>query len=181
MRCEVCGHKIYGKPLKVMIEGAKLTVCTDCSKHGTTVWEEPDKPKVATKLKGPKAPLTVKVKKPLEAAPADATVELVEDYDVRIRQARENLKLSHEDLGKKLNEKVSLLRKIETKKMAPDNLLATKLERILKIKLMVTAPEEKVKIPPKMVKTPRELTLGDLIQLNKKCDNKEDASERKQS
>jgi ribosome-binding protein aMBF1 (putative translation factor) len=65
--------------------------------------------------------------------------------------------------------------------MTPDNLLATKLEHALKVKLIVPAGEEKIKVPPtKMVKTAsHELTLGDLIQLDKK--DKEDTTERKQS
>jgi len=184
MRCEMCGRKIMGKPFKVIIEGAKLTVCTDCSKHGKLTWEEEPKPKTITKPKGPRPPLTVIVKKQPETAPTATTVELVEDYDVKIRQAREKLGLSHEDLGKKLNEKVSLLRKIETKKMTPDNMLATRLERALKIKLIVPASEEKIKVPSaKMLKAPsRELTLGDLIRIDKKDEKgKEDKTERKQS
>jgi putative transcription factor len=177
LRCEVCGRKILGKPFKVIIEGAKLTVCTDCSKHGKLTWEEEPKPKAIIKPKGPRPLLRAPIMKPRETPP-DTTVELVEDYDVKIRQAREKLGLSHEDLGKKLNEKVSLLRKIETKKMRPDNQLATRLEHVLKVKLIVPASEEKVKVPPsKMVKPiNRELTLGDLIQLSK-----EDTAERKQS
>lgn len=184
MRCEMCGRKILGKPFKVIIEGAKLTVCTDCSKHGTLTWEEEPKPKTVTKPKGPRPPLTILVKKQPETAPTATTVELVEDYDAKIRRAREKLGLSHEDLGKRLNEKVSLLRKIETKKMTPDNVLATKLERTLKVKLIIPTSEEKIKVPAaKMLKMPnRELTLGDLIKIDKKDEkSKEDKAERKQS
>ena len=185
MRCEVCGRRVHGKPFKVVIEGAKLTVCAGCSKHGTQTWEDEPTPKAVTKPKGPRQPLTVLIKKPQEAAPTGTAVELVEDYDAKIRQAREKLGISHDDLGKRLNEKVSLLRKIETKKMTPDNVLAAKLERTLKIKLIVPASEEKVKVPPsKMAKTPsRELTLGDLIRIDDKSKKtkKEDTTERKQS
>jgi ribosome-binding protein aMBF1 (putative translation factor) len=54
----------------------------------------------------------------------------------------------------------------------------------LKIKLIVPASEEKLKVPPaKMLKTPnRELTLGDLIKIDKKNEkDKGDKTERKQS
>jgi putative transcription factor len=183
LRCEACGRKIYGKPYKVVIEGAKLTVCDSCSKHGKLTWEDEPKPKTVVKSKGPKPSLLVQTRK-LPETPAGTTVELVEGYDAVIRQAREKLGLSHEDLGKKMNEKVSVLRKIETKKMTPNNMLATKLEHILKIKLIVPASEEKIKVPPsKMVKPlNRELTLGDLIHPGKKDKKgKEDTTERKQS
>jgi putative transcription factor len=102
----------------------------------------------------------------------------VEGYDSKIRQAREKLGISHEELGKKLNEKSSVLRKIETGKMVPNNMLVTKLEHALKIKLLVPVAEEK--IAQELPKSPnRELTLGDLMQLNKK--GREEPKERKQS
>lgn len=167
MRCEVCGSKIHGKPYKVLIEGAKLTVCTQCSKHGKIVWEE-TKPK--TKMPKPRAiapPLKIQSKKPPETT-IEATLELAENFDTKIRQAREKLGLSHEKLGKKISEKVSVLKKIETRKMTPDNKLAAKLEHALKVKLLVSASEEKVLKTEIPKPTSNKLTLGDLIQLNKK-------------
>lgn len=178
MRCEVCGRKIYGEPCRVVIEGAKLTVCNGCSKHGTATWEEPAPKISAPKPKATLQPLRVQSKKQTEAT-VDTSLELIENFDQKIRRAREKLELSHEDLGKKINEKVSLLRKIETRKMTPNNKLATKLEYALKIKLLIPRTEEKTpqKNIPKQVS--RELTLGDLIQLNKK--QKEEPAERKPS
>ncbi|MGC9346198.1 MAG: multiprotein bridging factor aMBF1 [Candidatus Bathyarchaeales archaeon] len=168
MRCEVCGCKIHGKPYKVMIEGAKLTVCSKCAKHGTIIWEE-TKPKTVTpKLRVARPPQSkIQSKKPPQIA-VESTLELVEDFDVKIRRAREKLGFSHEELGKKISEKVSVLKKIETGKMTPDNKLALKLEHALKIKLL--APASDKKIPQTKIPKPasRELTLGDLIQLNKK-------------
>lgn len=179
MRCEVCGREIYGKSYRVMIEGAKLTVCGKCAKLGTIIWEE-TKPK--TPMPGKRAPMRhltskTKSKKPPQAA-VESVLELVEDFDVKIRRARRKLGLSHKELGKKISEKVSVLKKIETGKMTPDNRLATKLEHTLKIKLLVQASEEKV--PKANIKpVSRELTLGDLIQLDKK--KVEEKTKRKQS
>ena len=108
----------------------------------------------------------------------DTTQEIVDGYDLKIRQAREKLGVSHEELGKKINEKASVLRKIKTGKMAPNNQLVTKLEHTLKIKLLV--PVAKEESPQQIPKTPsRELTLGDLMQLNKK--GREEPAERKPS
>jgi len=103
--------------------------------------------------------------------------EVIEDYAAKIRGAREKLGLSHEDLGKKINEKASLLRHIETGKVAPNNHLAGKLEHVLKIKLMVPIADEKVTTIPAKAAT-EGLTLGDLIEMDK---NGEDSSTRKQS
>jgi len=151
-----------------MIEGAKLTVCGKCAKLGTIIWDET---KLKTSMLSAKVPtrrliLKTKSKKSRQAI-VENGLELVEDFDAKIRQARRKLGLSHKELGRKISEKVSVLKKIEKGKMTPDNRLATKLEHTLKIKLLVQASEEKV--PKANIKpVSRELTLGDLIQLDKK-------------
>jgi len=156
--------------MRVVIEGAKLMVCAECSKHGKATWEEPAKPAV-TAPRQPQfttaAPMqnAIPIKKKAITARVDTSQELVEDYGEVIRQARECLGLSHEDLGKKISEKESVLRKVETGKMAPNEQLISRLEHTLKIKLLAPVAEEKVPLP----KTPsRELTLGDAIKLEKK-------------
>ncbi|MEM3672905.1 MAG: multiprotein bridging factor aMBF1 [Candidatus Bathyarchaeia archaeon] len=176
----MCGRKIHGEPYRVIIEGAKLLVCSECSKHGKIVWEEEPKPKPP--IPKPKAalPLTQIQSKKTPGNIVDANLELVEDFGLKVKQAREKLGLSHEELGKRLNEKVSVLKNIETGKMKPNNALAAKLEHVLKIKLLIPAAEETPKATvPKPAR--RELTLGDLIQLNKKDNEKEEIAERKQS
>jgi putative transcription factor len=183
LRCEVCGRKINGKPITAIIEGAKLTVCVECSKHGEICREEPKPKLILQRLRATPAQPRMQMSKP-QAPSVDTSQELVENYHAKIRQAREKLGLSHEDLGKRINEKVSLLRKIETKKMRPDNALAIKLEHTLKTKLIVPASEEKTSAHgTRLIRaTSRELTLGDLVQLGKKeKKGKEDSTERKQS
>lgn len=96
-------------------------------------------------------------------------MELVEDFGTRIRQAREALGLSHEDLGRRINEKVSVLKKLESQKMKPANRLAEKLQYALKIELLIRATEEKL---PKgllvATSSSKGITLGDLIKNPKK-------------
>jgi putative transcription factor len=162
LRCEVCGHKIHEEPITAVIEGAKLTVCVECSKHGKIIYEEPAAPKQA--LKKPQTPITMVQRKSMVPT-VEITKEVTEDYANRIRVAREKLVLTHEELGKKINEKASVLRNLEVGKMAPNNQLASKLEHMLKIKLLVPISEEKVtQIPPS---ANQELTLGELIELDK--------------
>ncbi|MDM7918761.1 MAG: multiprotein bridging factor aMBF1 [Methanosarcina sp.] len=176
MRCEVCGSKIHGNPIRAVIEGAKLTVCVECAKYGNIIREEEE-----FGQRTPEKPLTpvpfVQKKKPAQAK-VEITQEIVEGYPAKIRQAREKLGLSHEELGKKINEKASVLSKLETGKMTPNNMLVTKLEHALKIKLLGPIKEEEISQGfPKALT--RETTLGDLIQLNKKSG--EEPTERKQS
>jgi putative transcription factor len=94
------------------------------------------------------------------------TLELVRDFGQRVRQARRGVELSQEDLGKKIREKVSVIRKVERGKMVPDMVLAEKLEHTLKIKLRVPSSEPKVQ--PVSSSKPLGTTLGDLIQFKAK-------------
>jgi len=148
-----------------MIEGAKMTVCNKCVKLGSVFWEaktEPRLKKVVKRLQA--APvLPPRRQPPLVSA---ENLELIDDFGVKVRQAREKMGLSHEDLGKKISEKVSVLRKIESRKMTPDNLLVEKLQHALRIKLLVPVSEPKV--PSKaLTSRPAAPTLGDIAQVKK--------------
>ena len=171
MRCEVCGHKIHDDPITAVIEGARLTVCVECSKHGKIVYEEPAAPKQT--VKKPQAPISMVQRKTM-VANVQITQEVTEDYANTIRAAREKLGLTHDELGKRINEKASVLRNLEAGKMAPNNQLASKLEHMLKIKLLVPISEEKGTPLPHSAS--KELTLGDVIQIDK---DEEAASKRK--
>ncbi len=142
-------------------------VCSDCAILGSISWEmkTSKQAKPGTRLQRPvryKSKVSVKQQSPLEA-----TLELVEDFDTRIRQAREAKGLSHEDLGRKINEKVSVLKKLESHKMIPDNKLAEKLQYALKIKLLVPATKEKLSKKLLTATPPKTITLGDLIKSKK--------------
>ena len=62
--------------------------------------------------------------------------ELVEDFNVMVRQARESKGWTREELGAKINERVSVINRIESGKMEPDSKLAKKLEKTLNITLI---------------------------------------------
>jgi putative transcription factor len=168
MRCEVCGRKIMGPPFKAMIEGAKMLVCGECAKLGSVSWEAKTEPRMKKVQRRLPQPVVAPRKQP--SLTIEASLELTDGFGAKIRQAREKLGLSHKDLGKKISEKVSVLRKIESGKMAPDNLLTEKLQHALKIKLMVPVSEPKV--PAKAMATSRSSapTLGDIVMVKKEKD-----------
>lgn len=170
MRCEVCGRRIRGKPNRVLIEGAVMMACEKCARLGTP-YHEPPKPKaIPRKVIAKKAPSIRKAQVKASPSEIDDSLELVEDYGAKVRQAREKLGLTHEDLGKKIGEKVSVLRKIETGKMVPDNLLARKLEHALQVKLLVPAQSLETATQKFMVanKSQKGLTLGDVVQIKRR-------------
>jgi len=140
-----------------------MTVCSECAKLGSGYWEP--KPQRRAKKSIKRQP-TISFSKRKQRPTVTETLELVGDFGQRVRQAREGLGLSHEDLGRKIREKVSVIRKIESGKMVPDLVLAEKLEHALKIKLRVPASEPNVQ--PVLSSKPRGTTLGDLIQFKLK-------------
>lgn len=143
-----------------------MTVCSKCAKLASEYWEE--KPK--SRAKGVSKPLAKTIPKiPIKRSPSATlteALELVDDYGLRVRRTRENLGLSHKDLGRKIGEKVSVLRKIESGKMVPDHGVAEKLEHALKVKLLVPPSEPKALLA--ISSHPREITLGELVQVKKR-------------
>jgi putative transcription factor len=68
--------------------------------------------------------------------------EVATDYDQRIRGARESEGLSQEDLARELNEKASLIRKLERGDVLPSDEVQRKLERRLDITLVEGAGDD---------------------------------------
>jgi len=148
--------------MRVIIEGAKLVVCSDCSKLGKETWE-PTKPRsvIARPMVKPKP-------KPQDLPREVAEYELPEDVAKRVRVAREKLSLTQEELAKRIKERLSIIQKIESGKIIPDMKLSRFLEHVLRIKLLV--PRKEPTGVEGQATTPPELTLGDLVQFKKKSD-----------
>ncbi|MEM0054123.1 MAG: multiprotein bridging factor aMBF1 [Nitrososphaeria archaeon] len=126
MNCEICGKRIEGKGKKVLIEGSILNVCTSCALLGD---KEVSNKTIYNKKK-------IKVVTPvIRRSMEEDEIEIVQDFATLIKQAREKMGLSQDALAKKINEKVSVIKLIETGKLKPSILLGKKIERALKINL----------------------------------------------
>jgi putative transcription factor len=68
-------------------------------------------------------------------------MELRSDYAKVIKAARELQGLSQEEIGRKINEKPSVIGHLETGSLKPDDALVRKLEHFLKIQLFVPVEE----------------------------------------
>ena len=160
--CEVCGKQTQMLRV-VLIEGSELNACPDCSKFGV---ERSPKPKRTTA-----APVHVSEaleKREKRAQTFDVfqqgSEELAVDFSQRIRKARERLNWTPEELGKKINEKKSVILKLEAGQMRPDDNLIRKVERALGIKLK----ERPAQSAAPRAAGHRGLTLGDLIRIDKR-------------
>ena len=116
-----------------------MEVCRECSKFGRVQKDTPLERKFVSRNKKGKPqnnrPQSNKqnVQRRRREEPMD---ELVEDYNVIIRKARESKGWTREELGAKIYEKVSVINRIESGKMEPDIKLAKKFEKTLNITLI---------------------------------------------
>lgn len=116
-----------------------MIVCTHCVGLGT---ELPNPPARQANRAGffPK-PKPIVGRLPREYLESD----LIEDYSRVIKEAREKVKLSQQDLAMKAKAKLSMIQKIEIGKMEPPIPLSRELEHILHVKLLV--PREEIEVP----------------------------------
>jgi len=143
MLCEMCGEDVTSTS-RVRIEGSVLRVCPSCAKYGLAL--DPAPSAAAPEAIG-RAP------RPGATAPAIRSgtrvrsleerdlfrdmpeLELAPDWFRRIRLAREKLNWTPEELGKRLNEKKSVILKMESGSFRPPDESIRKIERLLKIRL----------------------------------------------
>ena len=160
-QCEICGAEISGAPQRIVIDGSTLEVCKSCARFG----KPEDKWSLVPKKMVPVGrAFTVSRPKPRDHF--KDLVELVPDFGRKIREAREGLGLSLEELGGRIKEKVTLLKKIEREELSPEDGIRKKLEKELKIKLSDQASETRVKSGS----VGRGLTLGDIASIKRKTE-----------
>ena len=95
-------------------------------------------------------------------------LEVTDNFSEVIRKRRMKLGLSQDELAVRVKEKLSVIQKIETGKVAPDTRLCRLLEHELKVKLLVPVKEAEL---PKSA-APTEVTLGDIVKIRGKQDGK---------
>ena len=153
--CEMCGKD--SSLVKARIEGAELEVCNDCARYGQII----SKP----------APIRTKTIPERQNIPLPRRKErietVVQNYAQKIKNAREKLGLTQEEFSKKLNERESIMQKIESGHFTPSIEQARKLEKELGINLIENFEEGEVPISTPQ-KTGEAYTLGDFIKTRKK-------------
>jgi len=111
-----------------------MIVCNNCAKLGRPLG--PVVAQVQARVSPAQSALRSMAQRPI-----DVEFEVDPDYYLKIRQAREKLGLSQEQLGQLLNEKPSVIKMVESKKLKPDLTLTRKFMHQLKINLLVSLSE----------------------------------------
>jgi putative transcription factor len=148
--CEICGTE-EDTLTTIRIDGAKLEACSNCNTMGEVVgdvepssedeentenYTEPDDDyqsqsytsqqyQMASEAEHANAPSSFE----------DDVEELVYNYDERIRKSREQMGKSREEVAANINEKTSLIERLERGKSLPSEKVRRKLENELDIEL----------------------------------------------
>ncbi len=157
MECELCGREV-GKRFSVKIEGSTMEVCGGCVRYGE---------KITVQKAFIRAPSWQSPMRKTSSTPVKDLMEsdLFDDFPNIIRVARERKGMTQEQLGKMINERESVINRMESGKMRPDEKLIRKLESTLNVKITGKVEGEKVSAQ-KPVK--KELTLGDVVEIKRK-------------
>jgi len=163
MQCEMCGETIRGTPKLIRVEGAELQVCARCGKFGTEV-QQPRR----TDLQRPAARPGPAGRVPVTTVPAQRKRdmfdymegEIVEDYAVRVKNARQEKGLSQKDLALQMMVRELLIKKIEKGELIPEEEVRKKLEKVLGIKLVdIISDDTEKKAQAKITQTLGDLTI----------------------
>lgn len=140
MICELCGKEVEAT-YRIEIEGSVLRVGEECRRFGRLL-----DPLIAPSAPdGPRAVGTGSTSAPAGPRPRRTEerdlfsdmpeMELAADWGHRIRVAREARNWTPEELGRRLNEKKSLVLKLESGSLRPPDPVIRKVETLLKIRL----------------------------------------------
>ena len=143
-QCEMCGADETSLTT-TKVEGAELELCENCQGFGTTV-ETQQSSSSTSKYSTSSSSGTSNAGRTGGASSSGGSTrrkkdmfddmdELAGDYDDRIREARESESLTQEELADDLNEKASLIRKLERGDILPSDDVKAKLEKKLEITL----------------------------------------------
>lgn len=94
--------------------------------------------------------------------------EVVEDFGAKIRESRERMGLTQQDLATRVKERLSIIQKVESEKIVPDMMLCRELEHFLRIVLL--APRAEIPASTGITAAPS-LTLGDIARVKHRVKN----------
>jgi len=181
----MCGTFAGPDLIEAEVDGVRMLVCRKCSKFGTKTPKKTEGafddsqesevtfvrskpggkgPSVShVKVKtGTQQPSTAKRRKYRDSLDSDEV--LIEDYGEVIKNTRKAKGYSLEQFAQMINEKSSLLQKIEKSEFNPPQNLIVKIERKLDISLREEASAPVYTGPSSTKST----TLGDVVKLKKK-------------
>ena len=148
MECQLCGQD-FSNLNKAEVEGSVIDVCDKCLKFGTKVIES----KPVYKPIGKRIELKELV---------DTDLILIAGYGDKIKKAREIKGLTREQFSNKINEKESVIKRIEEEEMGPSDEMTKRIESFLGVSLREKHEEYRARKEEKK----RDLTVGDIVKVD---------------
>ena len=130
MQCEICGAEIPGIPNRIVIDRSTLDVCKSCARFGKAEDKWTPVPRKVVPVERAFA-----VRRPQHRDQFKDLVEIIPEYGRVIREAREGLGLTPDELASTIKEKAALIKKIERQELIPEDRDRKKREKELGIKL----------------------------------------------
>ena len=162
--CHVCGRDAIGSGF---IEGAKVTVCNDCSQYAKNLvyFNPPVDARESRKKQSANTPYDTRVNRPPSIQQA---TELREDYGEAIKKTREKRGWTREELAKKLFIKESDLIAFEEKRLKPTPDVEKKLEYALGIRLYEQPTPDLHSLAQQNTSRTGPASLADVVEIKKK-------------
>ncbi|HLD59010.1 MAG TPA: multiprotein-bridging factor 1 family protein [archaeon] len=121
MQCEICGENSR-ELKKVFIDGTEMLACMECARFGIE--------KKSPVFEGRRERIVLGSEEEF-----DLGLGILKGFGKKIMAARQKKGLTIEELGKKIFESASLLKRIESEHIKPSEKLAAKIEKELQVKL----------------------------------------------
>jgi len=150
MMCDLCGKSVDALS-KTLVEGVAMDLCSLCTKYGKVL----------------RAPAPTKkqqaARNELHETPELPEDHLVADYNLVLKKAREKLGMTQEDFAKHINERVSIVQKVERKEFEPTIAAARRWEKVLHVKFVEKGNPASEESSPTHASSKEGLTLGDFV------------------
>ncbi|TXT53235.1 MAG: hypothetical protein BAJALOKI1v1_2580001 [Promethearchaeota archaeon] len=172
--CPICGGIISGGGVKVLLEGAQIKVCQSCAQHGKRIHSKPkSKHRPSSRKREKYSASSSQSSSSSSSQRKDRYIKpevvLVDDYNDKIRAIRERNNLTQAEFAQTIQEKESLVRRIEQKKAKPTLKLAKKIQNTYNITLLTESDSLQVDTTKYMKKQGSEsgVSLADFIKKKK--------------
>ena len=155
LSCDICGRS----PVRaqILVEGAKLLACGACMGSGKVLQRFHEEPQGGGPVMDAPRP-----------APELGGEDIVDDWAIVIRHARDGVKLPLAVVAERISEKESYLDAIESGRLMPSLVVARKLEKELGIKLIEKTAASIAPSPAAQSRNLSVPTLADMLSPEKK-------------
>lgn len=150
--CEICGKSECS--VLANIEGSNIEVCNECSKMG----------KVINKIKNEPTKKIVHPKK-IEKEEIEIEQRIVKNFSEIIKNLRESENMTQKEFAQKLNEKLSVIRHIESGDFTPTLDFAEKIKNNFGVEIVEEIEDIDFSTSHS---NSNDVTLGDIIKIKKK-------------